>query len=168
MGLVGGKRPQGSTVNDAKLTQRGRPWVVAQNLLTMAVLLLAPLFCGQWRGRAATGAGVVLFGAGAAFGIAGVRALGRNRTPYPRPLENSTLVHHGVYGIVRHPLYSSLMCASVGWALLWSSWVALAAAFALVLLLRAKAVIEERWLRERYPEYRDYERRVKRFVPGVW
>jgi len=44
----------------------------------------------------------------------------------------------------------------------------LAAAGALALVLHAKAVREERWLRERYPEYRDYEQRVKRFVPWVW
>ena len=39
---------------------------------------------------------------------------------------------------------------------------------ALMLLLQAKATREERWLRERYPEYRDYEQRMKRFVPWVW
>ena len=39
---------------------------------------------------------------------------------------------------------------------------------ALMLLLQAKATRQERWLRERYPEYRDYEQRVKRFVPCVW
>jgi protein-S-isoprenylcysteine O-methyltransferase Ste14 len=70
--------------------------------------------------------------------------------------------------VVRHPLYSSLMFASAGWALLWASWAGLAATGALVLVLRAKVVREERWLRARYPEYHDYEQRVKRFVPGLW
>jgi protein-S-isoprenylcysteine O-methyltransferase Ste14 len=60
------------------------------------------------------------------------------------------------------------MFASVGWALLWASGAALASAGALTLVLRAKAMHEERWLRDRYPEYRHYEQRVKRFVPGLW
>jgi protein-S-isoprenylcysteine O-methyltransferase Ste14 len=35
-------------------------------------------------------------------------------------------------------------------------------------LLRLKAGREERWLREQFPEYADYARRVARFVPGLW
>lgn len=148
--------------------QRGGLWVAAQNTLTLVALLLAPLFRGQWQHPALTLAGAVLFGAGGSFGIAGVRALGRNLTPYPKPRENSKLVQRGVYALVRHPLYSSLMFASAGWACLWGSWVGLAAAGALTLLLHVKAIREERWLRDRYPEYCDYEQRVKRFVPGLW
>ena len=94
---------------------------------------------GQCQSAAATIVGVGLFAVGGRFGIAGVRALRRNLTPYPKPLEDSKLVQHGVYGLVRHPLYSSLMFASVGWALLWRSWPGLAAAGALTLLLHAKA-----------------------------
>ena len=52
--------------------------------------------------------------------------------------------------------------------MLWGSWPGLVASSALTLLLRAKAIREERWLRERYPDYRNYERHVKRFVPGLW
>jgi protein-S-isoprenylcysteine O-methyltransferase Ste14 len=148
--------------------QRGGWWVVAQNALTFAVLALALLFRGQWHHAATTIVGVVMFGAGGCFGIAGVRALGRNLTPYPKPMHDSRLVQRGVYALVRHPLYSCLMFASAGWALLWASWAGLVAAVALALLLHAKAMREERWLRERYPEYRDYERRVRRFVPGLW
>lgn len=148
--------------------QRGGRWVIAQSILTLAVLALAPVLRGQGRNAPITILGLVLFGVGSWFGIAGVRSLGRNRTPYPQPLEDSTLVQHGVYKVVRHPLYSSLMFLSVGWAMVWGSSAALAAAGALTLLLHAKARREERWLRERYSEYRDYERRVKRFVPGVW
>lgn len=99
--------------------------------------------------------GFVLCGIGSWFGIAGVRALGRSRTAYLRPLVDATLVPHGLYRLVRHPLYSSLMFAAVGWALLLASWAAQAGGGALMLLLQAKAVREKRCLRERYPEYRD-------------
>ncbi len=155
-------------MNDGGFIQRGGGWVVAQNALTLVVLLLAPIDRGQWHSMVATIAGITMFAAGGWFGIAGVRALGRSRTPYPQPRPDSTLVQHGIYGIVRHPLYSSLILASAGWALIWGSWLALAASGALALVLRSKSAREERWLRERYPEYRDYERRVRRFVPGVW
>jgi len=155
-------------MNKHGFIQRGGAWVVAQSILILAVLILAPLFRGQRPGALTIIVGAVLVATGGWFGIAGVRALGRSRTPYPRPLEDATLVQHGVYGLVRHPLYSSLMFASAGWAMLWASWAALGTAGALTLLLHAKAIREERWSRERYPEYRAYEQRVKRFVPGLW
>jgi protein-S-isoprenylcysteine O-methyltransferase Ste14 len=155
-------------MSDEGFIQRGGLWIAVQHTLTLAVLALGPLFRGQWRDGITTIVGFVLFGVGGCFGIAGVRALGRNRTASPQPLADSTLVQHGVYGVVRHPLYSSLMFVSVGWAMIWGSSAALMAAGALTLLLHAKARREERWLRERYPEYRDYERRMKRYVPGVW
>lgn len=155
-------------MSDGGFSQRGGWWVAAQNALTLAVLVLAPLWRGQWHSTAITIAGAVLFGVGGGFGLAGVRALGRNLTVYPKPLEDSKLVQHGVYALVRHPLYSSLMFAAVGWTLLWASWPGLAATVALTLVLRAKAIREERWLRGRYRDYGDYQQRVKRFVPGVW
>ena len=136
--------------------------------LIVLALVLAPAFRGLWYPAPRTVASVVLFAVGAWFGVAGVGALGRNRTPYPKPLDDSALVQHGVYAWVRHPLYSSLMFVSVGWALLWASWAGLVVSGVLTWLLCAKARREERWLRERYPAYRDYAQRVKRFVPGLW
>ena len=166
--LLDGRRIRPTQMENQSFIERGGLWVATQNVLTVAVMALAPMFRGQWTNPFTTIVGIVVFGVGGWFGIAGVRALGRNRTAYPKPLEDSTLVQSGVYGLVRHPLYSSLMFASVGWALLWASAASLAAAGALTFLLRAKAICEERWLRERYLDYAQYERRVKRFVPGVW
>jgi len=155
-------------MNHGGFVQRGGWWLVAQNALILAALVLGPLFHGQWQNAAISIAGGVLLSVGGCLLIAGVCALGRNLTPYPKPLDTSALVQRGVYALIRHPLYSSLMFASAGWALHWRSWPALAAAFALALVLRAKAIREERWLRERYPEYRDYERRAKRFLPWIY
>ena len=152
-------------MNDDGFLQRGDHWVIAQSALLVAVVLLAPLFPWAWLNPVTTVVGVVLFVLGGGLGIAGVRALGRNRTACPQPLADSALVQSGVYARVRHPLYSSLMFASVGWALGWASWAGLAAAGALTLLLYAKATHEERWLHARYPAYRDYARRVNQFLP---
>ena len=148
--------------------ERGGPWVVAQNVLTFAVLVLGPVFRRQWATGVSVWAGLVLFGIGAWLGIAGVLALGRNRTPYPRPVANAQIVRHGVYRWVRHPLYASLMFAGLGWSLLWRSWPALGATLALSVLLDRKARTEERWLSARFPEYTPYARTVGRFLPGVY
>lgn len=147
---------------------RGGWWVIVQNALTLAVLVLGVLFQGSPGWGAGAAAGVPFLAVGAWLGFAGVRALGTNLTPFPKPKTDSRLIQSGVYGLVRHPLYSCLMFLAVGWALLWQSGAALGAAGALALCLNAKARIEERWLRQRHAEYDSYAQRVRRFVPGMY
>ena len=57
---------------------------------------------------------------------------------------------------------------ALGWALYAASLLALGFTLALAAYLDLKSRREEVWLRERYPRYRGYAARVKRFVPGVY
>ncbi len=58
------------------------------------------------------------------------------------------------------------------WALLgrwlWRHWPALTLAVAQAPFFDAKARHEERWLNERLDDYAGYDRRVKRFIPGIY
>lgn len=141
--------------------------MLIQFLLMAAVLVLA------WRFRATTPGGwlqwlgAVALMAGATVGVAGIAALGRGTTPLPEPGEQARLVQSGVYARLRHPLYTSVMFLAPGWALIWRSWPALAAALALIPFFHAKARHEERLLREKFPTYADYEERVPRFLPRL-
>ena len=148
--------------------QRGGLWVVGQGVLLCAVIAGGILWRSQWQSFAFTfcGAGLLLLAAGC--GIAGTISLGPNLTPFPKPSASSTLVRTGIYGLIRHPLYTAVFCGSVGWALVWQSWPALLAALALAPLFDAKARREERWLRQKFPEYAGYERQVWRFVPWIY
>jgi protein-S-isoprenylcysteine O-methyltransferase Ste14 len=65
-------------------------------------------------------------------------------------------------------LYTAVFCGALGWALVCASWPALAAALCLGPFLNAKASIEERALRERFPDYEAYQAQVKRFIPGIY
>lgn len=147
---------------------RGTSWVVAQFSLMFTVLVVGPLWRAQWSGwwNWALGGGLLLLGAWA--GVRGARDLGRHRTPFPRPKEDGQLVTTGIYALMRHPLYLAVMALGFAWALLWASGPALLLACLQVPFFDAKARREERWLRERYPGYEDYARRVKRFVPGLY
>ena len=144
---------------------RGGVWVVVQSILMTPVIVLGVIFHGDWTRLPVIVVGAGLFVGGGYFGVAGVVVLGRNRTPYPQPREGSKLVQHGVYAQVRHPLYTSVMLASLGWALIWQSWPAFIAALVLIPFFHAKARREERWLREQFSGYADYERLVPRFIP---
>jgi protein-S-isoprenylcysteine O-methyltransferase Ste14 len=148
--------------------QRGGFWVLGQGVLLCAVMAGGPIWRGQWQGLVITLCGVGLLLVSGALGLAGTVRLGRNLTPFPKPLAGARLVQSGIYGLVRHPLYTAVFCASAGWALVWRSWPALVAALALAPLFDAKARREERWLREKFPEYSAYEQRVRRFVPWIY
>ena len=150
-----------------RFIERGGGGVLAQSLLMAGVVGLGPLYPGARRAGFLIGSGALL-GLGAFFGVGGVLVLGRNRTIFPRPKPDSPLVTRGVYRWVRHPLYTSVILLSAAWSLYWASGPAAGAAAALALLLNAKSRHEERWLLEKFPEYRAYRQRVKRLIPGVY
>ncbi len=140
---------------------------MVQSFLMLAVIGLGVRYHGDWTQLPIIAAGAVLFVAGGYFGIVGVMVLGRNRTPFPQPREGSALIQRGIYAHVRHPLYTSVMLASLGWALLWQSAAAFGVALALVPFFYAKARQEEIWLGEKFPDYAAYARRVPRFLPRL-
>ena len=148
--------------------QRGGAWVLGQSVLMGAVALLAVLHRGTGFQPALVIAGAVLMIIGAGVAIAGKMALGKNLTPFPKPIERAQLVQNGIYALIRHPLYTSVILVSIGWALIWQSWPALLPAVALIPFFHAKARHEERWLREKFPEYAHYEQRVRRFIPWLF
>lgn len=149
---------------------RGDGWVVAQALL-LAGVLVAGLTGPAWDGVTlwlAIPAGAILLALGALLALVGLRGLGSSLTPFPRPRRRGELVAHGIYGMVRHPIYGGLMLAAPGWALLTASVAALALALALIVFLALKARHEEKLLTARFPDYGEYRRRVRRrFLPWL-
>jgi len=147
--------------------KRGGIWVVFQIGLMLANLA-APLWHRAEPGLLVILCSAPLFAVAAGCGILGALALGRNLTPFPHPPSGTRLVTHGIYGLIRHPLYAAGMVWSLGWALLWLSWPAFVAALLLMPLLDAKSRKEERWLRQQFPDYEAYQKRTRRFLPWVY
>ena len=102
------------------------------------------------------------------FGGLGSTAIRPYLTPLPYPVDHSQLVTSGIYGLVRHPLYSSQLFAALGWICYSLSLSHLALLVAGFLFFDYKAGKEERWLTERHPDYPDYAARVKKFIPWIY
>ena len=142
--------------------------LVGVQLALIAAILLLPWTDPLWHRDAV----VYAFAVASALGglvvaVLGVRGLGRSLTASPVPLDSSELVTGGLYGLVRHPIYSGLMFGALGVALAGATWEHLGVWVALVVLLMSKARWEERMLVERYADYADYALRVGRFIPGI-
>lgn len=140
---------------------RGASWVVAQFLLIGAVLALG-LFKPIWPDLVRV-AGFPLVLGGIGFGIWAGRALGPALTPFPRPAEGAPLVERGPYRLVRHPIYVAGLLVFLGYGFL-ASVPATLAVLPLAALWHFKAGVEERHLRERFPGYAEYARRVRRGI----
>ncbi len=136
------------------LAPRWNPWLTPDLLAVTAAPRLAVL--------------VVCTLAALVFGGLGSHALGSYLTPLPYPVDHSRLVTSGVYGIVRHPLYSALLFAALGWVCYTLSLSHLALLVVAFLFFDYKADKEEGWLSERHPHYHWYAARVKRFVPFLY
>ena len=111
-------------------------------------------------------AGAMLLG-GLVLGVVSTITLGRALTPNPIPRPDGHLETGGVYGLMRHPIYSAVLLAMLGVTVWGASTWHLVFFFLLVMLLSVKARAEERLLIERYEGYLDYAGRVGRFIPGV-
>lgn len=173
--------PTPDTPDDA-LANDKRHWhgpkgelLVAIQFVLMAVFALTPTW-NPWASDALLSdwamvralAAIALIAASVALGLFGFLTIRRFLTPLPYPVDHSRLVTHGVYGVVRHPLYSSLLLVALGWVC-WSFSLSHLALLAIGLVFfNYKATREEHWLTERHPEYPTYARRVKKLVPWVY
>lgn len=154
-------------------SERGGWWVMAQFTLLLAVAAAPPMIPdipALLAGNAdlALLAGLALGVVGVLLASVGLLHLGANLTPFPRPLDTSTLVQSGAYAIVRHPIYSGIILASFGWSMMRESWIALLLSTGLLIFFHYKSRREETWLVMRYPGYFDYQRRVKKLIPWIW
>ncbi len=79
------------------------------------------------------------------------------------------LVTTGLYGMVRHPMYSGSVIMIIGMPLALGSYWALIPAIVSLLLLVIRTVDEETMLRQELPGYRDYMAGVRyRLIPLIW
>ncbi len=144
------------------------PARVGRLLVAAQLALLAAI---AWPWHAPTwSAAAVLFGAGAV--ALGAWTLRHNRPGnfniHPEPRAGGRLVVGGPYRYLRHPMYVAVLLFAAAMACVDPSVAKAACVVALALVLAFKAALEERLLRERYPEYAEYARRVARFIPRVY
>jgi protein-S-isoprenylcysteine O-methyltransferase Ste14 len=148
-------------VRDASPMQRAIGWVVV--VVQLALLVGAAAAPGPQLVDLPAPFALTLRVLGSVAIVAAVVALtglGRALTASPVPREEGALATTGVYGVVRHPVYLLLGGGALALALASGGAGRLLCAAVLVLLLAAKARWEERMLRDRFPDYAAYARRV--------
>jgi len=123
--------------------------------------LFAPTLILGWTGALLTAIGI-------SFAIWARVNLGRNWSSRPAMKEQHELVTTGPYTYVRHPIYSGILLAALGTALMTSIFgIGMLIFISIFFALRMNK--EEKIMLELFPEqYPEYQKQTKRLVPFVW
>ena len=93
--------------------------------------------------------------------LVAIKDLGRNLSPFPRPIKNSNLVTTGIYRFTRHPMYYSLVFISFGVFITKLSIYYLFLSITLTLIIKFKIALEEQYLKNKFQNYLLYKNEVK-------
>ena len=93
--------------------------------------------------------------------LVAIKDLGRNLSPFPRPINNSNLVTKGIYRFMRHPMYYSLIFISFGVFITKLSIYYLFLTTSLILIIKFKIDLEEQYLKNKFKNYLFYKNEVK-------
>ena len=92
--------------------------------------------------------GMALIAGGAILGIWAGRRLGNALTPTPVPLAGAALRTEGPYSRVRHPIYSAVVLAAIGFTVAVGTWWTALVLVMLVVFFLVKARWEDRLLQQ--------------------
>lgn len=106
---------------------------------------------------------------GMALAIAARFFLGENWSSSVTVKQNHELIQVGPYRFVRHPIYSGLLLAMLGTAIIFGRLRDMLAVLAAATAFKIKSLGEEAFMKELFGDrYRSYMQRVKALVPFIW
>jgi len=108
--------------------------------------------------------GLAILGTAIVFGIVALLQLNTNLSPFPSPLASGKLITNGAFRVSRHPIYTALVFSGFGYAIYQPSLYKVLITLILLTLFYYKSVYEEKLLRNKFPEYRDYKKITRRFI----
>jgi protein-S-isoprenylcysteine O-methyltransferase Ste14 len=144
-------------------------------LVLAALLFAAPHRLPAWLdrrflppGALLSSLGLCLIAAGLALAAWARAHLGRNWSGTVTLKESHSLIATGPYRLVRHPIYSGLLLALLGTALVIGERRGLFGLALAVFAFIYRSRVEEARLRDTFPEYEEYRRRTKALVPFIY
>lgn len=154
---------------DPSLGGEGKWWVGGQVFAFTAWLVAILASAPHLASGVALAFGCLVAVFGIVQGASAVRSFGQPISPSPQPRADARLVAAGVYRLVRHPMYGSIVLTFAGVAVVASAWPALGVTVLVAVFLYAKSSREERVLSLVLPGYAEYRHQVtRRFVPFLW
>lgn len=93
---------------------------------------------------------------------------GQIMTPNPVPGDKYKLNTSGLYGIVRHPMYFTVLVLITGIILYFQAFYSLIWIPVAFIFLLYKIKFEEQFLSKKFPEYPQYKTHTRKIIPFVY
>jgi protein-S-isoprenylcysteine O-methyltransferase Ste14 len=123
---------------------------------------LPPGVDGYW-------AGVILIAAGLGFSVWARQHLGRNWSGTVQVKQDHQLICDGPYRFVRHPIYTGILVAFLGTAVVVGQWCGILAVLIALVSFWRKLTLEERFMRETFGSaYEEYRARTAALIPYLF
>src|ERR1700734_4420516 len=170
LGLAVKKRAKAAETRDGDRGSLRLLWIVIVVCVTLSFNLayLVPA-ASMGAAPALRAVGIATFVVGLMIRWYAIVHLGRFFTVNVAIAADHRLIDTGPYRIVRHPSYTGALMAFLGLALCLANWASLAALVPIFLVFRWRVHVEETALIDALGEpYRDYMKRTKRLIPGVY
>ncbi|CAM9626388.1 unnamed protein product [Ectocarpus sp. 13 AM-2016] len=153
-------------VAEGTVGERGEEWAIAQGAILIFVAMGSiPVVGGLV--MALAGPGLLVGGLGVI--AAGVNGLGKSLSPWPAPVKDNELNTDGIYGVMRHPMYTGLVMVCLGFGVVTNSPLRMLLAALLAFVLDKKVEKEESFLVAVHGEaYESYREAVAKFVPRLY
>jgi protein-S-isoprenylcysteine O-methyltransferase Ste14 len=169
--LTATRRSRSRTGTKQDKSTLGVIWLVIMGSIAVGVYV-----AGRWPvaalpyGQSLAWAGVSLFVVGLLLRWWAIVTLGRFFTVDVTIEKDHELVERGPFRVVRHPSYTGVLLAFVGFALTLHNWAALLIVLVPIFaaFIRRMNVEEEALSKALGSRYADYMRRTKRLVPFVY
>jgi protein-S-isoprenylcysteine O-methyltransferase Ste14 len=152
----------------AQQIERRARWGIALEAVGFFIVWAQPLWIGEppaWR----LVAGIALLLTGGLLTWTSARTLGRQWRFDAGLNADHQLVQAGAYSVVRHPIYTSMLCMLVGTGLLITHLLGLAVALVFFIVgTEIRVRIEDSLLASRFGDrFTDYKRQVHAYLPFV-
>ncbi|MBU1368884.1 MAG: DUF1295 domain-containing protein [Bacteroidetes bacterium] len=139
-----------------------RFYVLVQLLSLLYFMLSAPVVASSYEA-------LFIEAAGLALGIIAILQMkpgNFNITPVPR--QNGILISHGIYRIIRHPMYLAQLLVVLALVIDYFSWIRLAVFMLLLINLIFKLHYEERKLIRHFDGYAAYSAKNWKLIPYIF
>ena len=112
--------------------------------------------------------GIILFAMGAGLRLWAITVLGRYYSHHVRLKDEHKIISSGPYNIVRHPSYTGMCIAQLGFIIFFFNWISLGCLLVLFYpAIVARILIEEKVLMQ-VEQYKEYSESRKRLIPFIW
>jgi protein-S-isoprenylcysteine O-methyltransferase Ste14 len=113
--------------------------------------------------------GVLLIAAGLGFSVCARQHLGRNWSGTVQVKQDHQLIRDGPYRFVRHPIYTGVLTALLGTALVNNHWGGILAVVIAFGSFWRKLTLEERFMGETFGSaYEEYRRKTAALIPFLF